>query len=110
MKQNWISIEKKQPKDGQRCIIAILNKYSNARWDYTITTGDFIYDIGFKPRFISSSYHSLKWPKFWMPFPETPELSDEEKVESEKCHMSEKMEKLNRAKEKVRILEESMKQ
>lgn len=42
MKDKWIDIKDKLPMKGQKVLIAILHKYSNMPWEYSITMSFFV--------------------------------------------------------------------
>ncbi|MCP3944032.1 MAG: DUF551 domain-containing protein [Desulfobacteraceae bacterium] len=64
----WIKVVDELPREKEPVIIAILNKYCNAPWEYEL---------------FSSYYFNKSWrdfgsawpyqdPEFWMPFPKAP--------------------------------------
>ena len=95
----WIRIEDQTPLLEQRILVAKLNRYGNARWRWSRDAGVYAYSSAHG----KSCWHPYE-PDYWMPFPDSPEMTKKEKEESEECGKTEKARKILELQEKIQEL------
>lgn len=80
----WISVKEKLPKNEEVVLIAILHKYSNAKWKWDILMS-YLRKNGYGWSAMDGDGNDYEDPEYWMPFPEYPSLTEKQKLESEKA-------------------------
>jgi len=77
----WISVKERLPKKKELVLVAILNQYVGAKWKWNIIMSCLTEFNNWSALY---GGHSIMIPDYWMPLPEPPYLTEEQKLESEK--------------------------
>jgi hypothetical protein len=79
----WIKTSEKLPDRNGWVIAVTLRSPSNARWYYEVRGTFYSKGIGW-----CEGPYTIITPDYWMPMPEPPELTEEEKEASERAHQN----------------------
>jgi hypothetical protein len=110
---NWKKLSEEKPKNKQRCIVAILSRPDNARWSFglaDLTYTEELNNDGSIKRFDFSrdGYgYSVDEDDLWIPFPDPPELTPEQKAMSEQCYYREKQRKIEKLEKQLEEIKRS---
>lgn len=106
---NWIKAKDRLPEKGQRVLIAIPHRYINNEWEFHIVMSH-LREWSGSDWWVAEGNNSYTTPEYWMPLPDAPEFSPEEKAQGHKNALMAKERTVQLAKNELERAEKELKE